>query len=107
MSTRRPEQDAGPPPSTGRPARIAVSPRVTVAKAERLAKWPGMTLVVEDGRLFLSPANGGASDSARLLAAVPALLDALRMILEDPDYDLLETHREEALAAIAKAEGHA
>ena len=33
--------------------RIPVSPRITLAQAERLARWPGMELVVEDGRPWL------------------------------------------------------
>ena len=29
--------------------RVALSPRITVKQAERLARWPGMVLVIEDG----------------------------------------------------------
>ena len=33
--------------------RIPVSPYITIAQAERLARWPGMALVIEDGRPWL------------------------------------------------------
>lgn len=53
MSARRPERQAGPPSSDGRPVRIGLSPRITIAQAQRLARWPGMALVVEDGKPFI------------------------------------------------------
>ena len=41
------------PPAEPRKVRVAVSPRITVSQAERLARWPGMSLVIEDGRPWL------------------------------------------------------
>jgi len=43
--------------------------------------------------------------NARLIASAPDLLEALRLILEEPGYELLDTHKAYALEAIAKAEG--
>jgi len=42
---------------------------------------------------------------AHLIAAAPDLLEALRLILDEPDNDLLNTHRYYAMKAVHKAEG--
>jgi len=46
-----------------------------------------------------------AQATAHLIAAAPDLLEALTLILENPDHDLLDIERETAEAAIAKAQG--
>ena len=43
--------------------------------------------------------------NARLIAAAPDLLEALRLIVEEPSYELLDTHKACALEAITKAVG--
>jgi len=43
--------------------------------------------------------------NARLISAAPDLVEALRLILEEPGYELLDTHKSCAVEAIAKVEG--
>ena len=59
---------------------------------------------------MLTPTHLVSAQSAYLGACIlaahpPDLLEALRLILEEPSYDLLETHRSFAFQAVAKAEG--
>ena len=56
-------------------------------------------IVDADGRTICNPSPMG-EDGARLIAAAPALLEALQAILHDTTHDLVGLPRDEALELI-------
>jgi hypothetical protein len=79
--------------------------------AEDWTTWQtndGFWIDAEGVRIDIGPSGGGDVEDdveriKHLILAAPPLLEALELICENPDYDLLPTERADAEAAIRQA----